>query len=185
MGPRDLSYFLSLPYEIRIWENDGALTANIRELSLIATAPDAGAAVDALAIRKREYFESMIANGRADEIALPADHAFRRSFARDLLPFSFKLVAATVVVVLALLSIVPALKLQVRELGRDVRITAREIPRGLWDGLEQWRAIPPDRQERAVKSARAFFESVKPIIDEARAAFDDPPRETPPPKTEP
>ncbi len=59
MGPRDLSYFLSLPYEIRIWENDGALTANIRELSLIATAPDAGAAVDALAIRKREYFESI------------------------------------------------------------------------------------------------------------------------------
>ena len=82
-------------------------------------------------------------------------------------------------------SIVPALKIQVRELGRDVCVTARQIPQGLWDGLDERTAIPPDRQERAVRSARAFFESVKPIIDEARAAFEDPPAETPPAKTEP
>ena len=29
MGPRDLPYFMSLRYEIRIWEKDGILTANV------------------------------------------------------------------------------------------------------------------------------------------------------------
>lgn len=170
--PTDPEYYMSLEYGVKLWVREGSYILAIPQLSLASREDGLAAAYDGLVQRKREYFEALIAAGRERDIRLPADIEFRAAFLRRVAPFSFKAVVAALIAVLFILSVMPVLKYQVRELGREARIAARSYPAGIMDGLADLKALSPDRQAKAAKGVRAFIEALYPVLREAEATLD-------------
>lgn len=166
--PLALGDYMALPYEVRLFGRDGDFTLFLRDLSLAGRGPNPTAAHDDLQRQKAAYFQALLDAGRAHEIRLPRDLAFRRSLIRAIVPFSAKTLIAGLVVVAVVLSLLPALKVQLRELRTEARFAGQALPKGFVDGLGDLKAMPADQRERTLSALREFLTSIEPLIDEVR-----------------
>lgn len=168
-----LEALLARQYAVRVWRRGQAVFAEIEELSLLVECQSVDGAFDLLDQRKREFFENMIQLERSHEIRKPVGDSSTDAFWRDMRPFCFKVLFGGVVAGLLLLAIVPALRFQLGNMKDDAILAGRAFPHGIWKGLEDLKAMPEDKQQRAAARLRLFIESVAPVLKEGQATLEE------------
>jgi hypothetical protein len=164
---------LARNYAVRLWRCDGRSIVEIEELSLVAEGPTVQEALDALDRAKRDYFGALHRLGRAQEIPVPVGESANRVFWLGHRSFCFRVLFAGAVAALLLLAIVPAIKLQLVWVNRDLQVVGRSVPYGIFEGIEGLRAMPEERQKRAAAGMRTFIEALGPVLREGKAALED------------
>lgn len=164
-----LDELMTRDYVVRLWRpSAGSVIAEVESLGLIARADNVSAALDALDNRKREYFQSLLDLGRAGEITPHTDQQGIRPFLVRHLPFCFKTLFAAVVTATLLLSVVPGMKFQLKEFGKEAKMAGRQYPEGIWQGLEDLRQMPEDRRKKVEERVRLFIEALSPVLREGK-----------------
>ena len=162
---------LARNYGVRLWRRDDRIIAEIEELSLVQEANSVEAALELLDRRKHDHFAALHRLGRTREIPLPVDESPGRAFWLQHRSFCFKVLFSTVAVGFLLLAVVPAIRLQLGGLKRDLQVAGRSIPNGIFEGLEGLKAMPEERQKRVAAGLRTFIEALGPVIKEGKAAL--------------
>jgi hypothetical protein len=158
-------------YAVALWRRDGQFVLEIEDLSLAVTGATLDEAWGLLEARKREYFETMTAIGRASAVPRPASEA--PGFWRASLPFVFKTAFAALLFAAVGLSILPAVRIQLTELRHEARQVARNVPIGLIQGFETYDKLTPQRQQKFLEGIRRFGRSIGPAIKELGKALDE------------
>lgn len=172
--PLALDDYMALPYEVQLFGRAGDFTLFLRDLSLAGRGPNPTTAHDDLQRQKAAYFQALLDAGRHRDIRLPRDMVFRRELIRTVVPFSAKAMIAALVFVVAVLALLPALKVQLHDLRTAARFAGQALPKGFVDGLADLKAMPADQRDRVVHAVRDFLNSIEPVIDEVRRTVDKP-----------
>lgn len=171
---KTIDELMARDYAVRLWRPSAeSVIAEIECLGLIVRAGSVGDALNALDIRKSEYFQSQLDLDRAGDIAPCTDQQGIGPFFKRHLPFCFKTLFVAVVTATLFLSVVPGMKFQLRDFGKEAKIAGRQLPEGIWQGLEDLRQMPEERRERVAQRVRLFIEALSPVLREGKNALEE------------
>ncbi len=132
--PKSVDDLMSAPFETILVDDAKGIRLLVPTLGLCAGGCDAATALEELRRRKREYFETMLATGRADAIPAPTG-AEGQVLVRPLALFTAKCAIAALALVVAVYSTLTVAQSRMRPLERELRMAGQAFFKGVDEGV--------------------------------------------------
>lgn len=158
--PKSVDDLMSAQFETILVDDAQGVRLLVPALGLCARGCDAGTAMEELLRRKREYFETMLAAGRADAIPASAG-AGGRLVAWPLALFTAKCAIAALALVVAVHSALTVAQSRLRPLERELRMAGQAFFKGMDEGA---RGVTEPQTEGQKQTANKIEDALTRLI---------------------